>query len=220
MRTVACEQVDDAAPELALGILAGDERAAVLTHLEACPACQQVVSSLAGVTDQLLLVLAPAVEPPGGFEGRVLAPLTEGAPPALRPRRGRLLIAAAAVVLAACVAAAVLVMAGPRSAGSVVITSDMRTVAGEVVGRMYLHEQPPVLSLTLPGWVDRAGSYAPATYSVRVQRSNGPDQLLPVTMNAQSSWATALDTDPRSVTSVAVVDDGGRVWCQTQVPAS
>jgi Putative zinc-finger len=219
MRTMACEQVHDAAPELALGILSGDERAAALAHLEGCAPCQQVVSSLAGVTDQLLLVLAPAVEPPGGFEERVLAPLTR--PLASRRRsRSRALAAAAAVVVAACVAVAVLVLAGTPRADSAVVTGDMRTSTGDVVGRVYVHQQPPVLSLTLPGWTDRIGTYGAASYSVRVQRAGGPDQLLPVTMNSQSSWATALDIDPRSITSVAIVDDTGRVWCQTQLWSS
>ena len=74
MRRMDCAQLADAAPELALGILPGDERAAALAHLDECPGCRQQVSSLAGVTDQLLL-LTPTAEPPAGFEQRVLASL-------------------------------------------------------------------------------------------------------------------------------------------------
>ena len=41
MRRMDCAQLADAAPELALGILPGDERAAALAHLDECPGCRQ-----------------------------------------------------------------------------------------------------------------------------------------------------------------------------------
>ena len=40
MRRMDCTQLADAAPELALGILPGDERAAALAHLDECPGCR------------------------------------------------------------------------------------------------------------------------------------------------------------------------------------
>jgi hypothetical protein len=33
-------------------------------------------------------------------------------------------------------------------------------------------------------------------------------------MTAEASWATTLDFDPKSITSVAMVDSHGRVWCR------
>ena len=42
MKTMDCAQVKDAAPELALGILPGDERSRVLAHLDDFPACNEV----------------------------------------------------------------------------------------------------------------------------------------------------------------------------------
>ena len=79
---MGCEQVRELAPELALGIAAGDERDSALRHLGGCAACRQLVSELSAVGDELLL-LAPEREPPPGFESRVLGAIAE--PP--RPRR-------------------------------------------------------------------------------------------------------------------------------------
>jgi hypothetical protein len=60
--------------ELATGALAGDERARVLEHLAACAACRQELAELTRAADALLM-FAPRVEPPPGFESRVLAAL-------------------------------------------------------------------------------------------------------------------------------------------------
>jgi hypothetical protein len=68
---MTCEEIRHLAPEIALGIADGEERAEALRHLSTCPDCQRVVDQLSEVADELL-VLAPAQEPPAGFESRVL----------------------------------------------------------------------------------------------------------------------------------------------------
>ena len=98
---MTCEQVREAAAELALGIVSGAERAAALEHLAACQTCRAEVEALADVADSLLL-LAPQAEPPLGFETRVTDRMV-GAGLGLtspRPRRRRLLTVMA---VAACV---------------------------------------------------------------------------------------------------------------------
>lgn len=96
-----CERVRELAPELALGIADGEERAEALEHLARCPDCRRYLEELSVSADELLL-LAPAQEPPLGFEGRVLAQIA--------PRRGRgwrrFAPRAAAAAVAAVVAAA------------------------------------------------------------------------------------------------------------------
>src|SRR5918999_3623754 len=95
-----CEDVRRLAPELALGITTGDERARALAHLAACPDCRHYVAEMSGVADEILLI-APAEKPPGGFEGRVLARLKEEETPGRSPRRASGVLAAAAAVVAA-----------------------------------------------------------------------------------------------------------------------
>jgi anti-sigma-K factor RskA len=80
---LACDDVDDLAEEFALGLLDGAERAAVVAHIEGCRSCGARVAVLAEAGEQMLLV-APAVEPPAGFEQRVLDRL---GPEHLRRRR-------------------------------------------------------------------------------------------------------------------------------------
>jgi hypothetical protein len=103
---MGCDQVRDLAPELALGIVEGQERVAALSHLSGCPGCRQLVSDLSSVGDGLLL-LAPSREPPRGFESLVLArldhPQQERRVLPLMRRRRWVAIAAAAVVPAAAV---------------------------------------------------------------------------------------------------------------------
>jgi Putative zinc-finger len=101
-----CDQVKELAPELALGIVAGEERDLALRHLAECPACRGLVSELSSVGEDLLL-LAPTQEPPPGFETGVLDALAQQAPtPRVTPLRPRRRWVAAMAVAAAVVAAA------------------------------------------------------------------------------------------------------------------
>lgn len=79
MTTFGCDEFRELAPDLALGLLAGDERAAAINHVVGCASCRRHLNALVQVADELLL-LAPSVEPDIGFESRVMARLaTEGA---------------------------------------------------------------------------------------------------------------------------------------------
>jgi hypothetical protein len=69
---MSCAEATDAAAELALGALAGRERARALAHLDRCGNCQETVCRLAVISDAMLRLLANS-EPPPGFETRVLA---------------------------------------------------------------------------------------------------------------------------------------------------
>ena len=95
-----CEEARELAAEMALGTLAGDERARLITHIASCSACRTTVEELSRVADALLL-LAPEREPPGGFESSFLAEFT--AP--VRKKRLRWLASAAAAFVVAMVAA-------------------------------------------------------------------------------------------------------------------
>ncbi|MGA3218514.1 MAG: hypothetical protein ABSE77_05465 [Acidimicrobiales bacterium] len=100
-----CARVGPDLAELALGALTGKERVAALAHLEECARCSAEVDELAAAADQLLH-LAPAAEPPVGFEARVFerlglrpGPVGWRAWSIWRPKLA-LAVAAAAVVVA------------------------------------------------------------------------------------------------------------------------
>jgi len=82
---MTCAELADVAAELALGVLTGRERAVALAHLDTCDACREDVRQLMATGEQLLELLPP-VEPPAGFETRVLARL---GPPASAQEPGR-----------------------------------------------------------------------------------------------------------------------------------
>jgi hypothetical protein len=211
-----CADLADVAPELALEILAGAERAAALTHLEDCVACQQLVDTLAADADRLLM-LAPSAEPPAGFQDRVLTSLTQVVRP-VAPRARRTSRATALLAAAACVAALALALSLGPSAGHA--EAAMRTPAGEVVGHVFMHREPePALFMTLPGWGAQIERYAvpDETYALRIERSHEAPRLVPFDVEHDSSWGATLDIDPDSITSVAVVDSQGHVWCQAEL---
>lgn len=99
-----CERLHAAAPELALGIADGEDRARALDHLAGCAGCRAHLERLSAVADELAL-LAPAADPPPGFEQRVVEAQPRGSrrPAFLR----RFAIPAVAAVAAAAIAAVV-----------------------------------------------------------------------------------------------------------------
>jgi len=134
-----CARFRELAPEIALGLVAGHERAEALAHLQRCPACRQHTTELGAVHDRLR-ALIPAAEPPVGFEQRVLERLGGTRPPR-RPAwiaRGVRLAVAATVVAAAFVggwvagsanrpptpAVASPLVAGARHVGDIVVSRD------------------------------------------------------------------------------------------------
>ena len=101
-----CERLRELAAEVALGIADGEDRAWALEHLSDCPDCRARVERLAAVADELPM-LAPAIEPPAGFEARVIDAIRGPAEVAAKRRRRWALPIAGAVAAAACAAAVV-----------------------------------------------------------------------------------------------------------------
>ena len=98
-----CERLHELGAEIALGIADGADRAWALDHLADCPECRARIERLAALADELLLI-APGVEPPAGFEARVVESIR---PPARSRARRLALPVAAALAAAACAATAV-----------------------------------------------------------------------------------------------------------------
>lgn len=79
LNEMGCREFSDVAAELALGVLTGRERAQALAHLDHCVSCREEVRQLTA-TGEGLLGLLPSVEPPAGFEARVMDRLGIAAP--------------------------------------------------------------------------------------------------------------------------------------------
>jgi hypothetical protein len=79
LNEMGCREFSDVAAELALGVLTGRERAQALAHLDHCASCREEVRQLTA-TGEGLLGLLPSVEPPAGFEARVMDRLGLAAP--------------------------------------------------------------------------------------------------------------------------------------------
>jgi hypothetical protein len=71
MTALTCAEFRDLAAEVALGLVAGEERSQALNHLAGCAGCRFALDELLRVADTLLL-LSPGVEPEIGFESRVI----------------------------------------------------------------------------------------------------------------------------------------------------
>jgi hypothetical protein len=236
MTPLRCSQLRDMAPDVALGILTGEERAAALAHLEGCAACRAEVASLAGVADELLLT-GPEATPPDGFDRRVLARLSEvraaeppsptraGGPAHLR-RRGRhrradrrrlavgatLAAAAAAVVLVA----AVLVSRDDPPA-STADRAEMTTGVGEVVGTATVRSgNPATVAVDVPGWGEAVP--AGATYWLAIEMDDGSRTMTHIGTDA-TWWEVPLEGDADEVAAVSVLDGDGWVWCSAEFPA-
>jgi Putative zinc-finger len=233
MTPLRCSQLRDMAPEVALGLVTGEERAVALAHLEGCAACRAEVASLAGVADELLLI-GPEEPPPEGFDRRVLARLTEvraaEAPsaarrqgPAHRHRRTRLRrpdgrrlavgaalsAAAAAVVLVAAVVAIRDDPAAPTEE-----RAEMTTGVGEVVGTATVRSgDPATVAVDVPGWEEAVP--AGATYWLAVEMDDGSRTMTHIGTDA-TWWEVSLEGDADEVASVSVLDGEGWVWCSAE----
>lgn len=220
---MTCVEVRELAPELALGILGGAERAEVVLHVNGCARCQVHVAELTEAAD-VLPQLVPEVEPPPGFEARVMRALGEGE----RRSRRRWLAAVAAVAVAAVIMSV--------TAVRIIESSDHTSSAAP--GASALHQAPVAVSMegglvaAPAGWayvsnghgvaVSVAYGIPPGRYAVRVEPTRGSTQTIG-TMQVEAgrgSWtghsARALDAGSR----IALVDASGNEVCHGTVPAA
>jgi hypothetical protein len=128
---------------LALADVPPAEQERLVAHLAACPSCRD---EYAGLSDgvQQALAATPAVAPPAGFSGRVLAAITAEVPPPVRPRpRTRVLVAAAVVAgllagVGGTLAATTLLNRPPAAAAHAPVATSLLTRNGEAVGSVGL----------------------------------------------------------------------------------
>lgn len=234
MTSMDCDELEAVAEDLALGLLTGEERAAALAHLEGCPACRSEVASLSAVADELVL-LAPSVEPPPGFDGAVLARLAEaGAVPeaeppaepaissepatvtplrsATRRRERRTALRAVAAVAAALAFVGVLLFAMGNTPAVAVAT--MRTPSGRYVGEAYWRGgSPSTVVVDVPEWSKAVEAWGPTSeYQLEVTTDQGETKRFPMDADRNDPWRFELGDGYRAK-HVAIVDTAGNTWC-------
>ncbi|HET6794317.1 MAG TPA: hypothetical protein VFH45_07755 [Acidimicrobiales bacterium] len=204
-----CRELRDVGPELALGLLSGRRRSLAMEHLAGCGDCRDEVRSLTDVTD-LVVETAPIVEPPPGFESRVLARIDE-ATTQQRPRRWRAAAVAAAVVVAGLAGFGVRGLVGadrPVTASPAAAMADLRSTAGVDVGQAVLTGgDRPWLFMTVEGQLP-SGHYVchlvtPSGRDVAV----GSFEMA----SGYGYWASGIALGPDGVRQVRVVGPSGAV---------
>lgn len=174
--TMSCADVTELAPELALGIAAGEERGVAMEHLARCSSCRKLVLDLSMLGDSLL-ELAPDVEPPIGFESSVIGKLGVRK----RPWTSRIALAGAAAALIAAVSAGAVLWAtsndrrlGERyrtalavADGKYFVVQPLAAASGSEAGYVFAYEGDP-------SWIYVVlDDEAPGTYDAEIVTRDG-----------------------------------------------
>jgi hypothetical protein len=175
-----CAEFSVLAPEVALGIAAGEERARALEHLVACSDCRRYLEELSSAADELLL-LTPEEEPPIGFESRVLSGL-RGSPRA-KPRPAALVAAAAAAATVITVAIMSLAFHSDRELaasyretldeanGEYLAVEGLYAPGGALAGHLFAYEGSPSWVLIVVSAAPPA--FDPGAYDVELVTKEG-----------------------------------------------
>jgi hypothetical protein len=193
-------------------VASDDVRDEVLAHVSHCADCRRELELATEIADELLL-LAPAHEPPAGFDARVLAALRPG--PTRHTRRWPL--AAAAALLVAALGAGVTWW----------VTADDRNVADRYREALATAHGSYMRAAPLDSNGARAGYvfvYQGEPSWVFVYVENGPSgehEVLAVTadgrridighctvLDGQGSWGRTIELPVRAIEYVELVLDG------------
>jgi hypothetical protein len=210
---VTCNDFDTDVAELALDLLTDPRRRALLEHAVACRRCQARLDGFVAIGDQLVL-LAPPVDPPAGFETRALSRI--GGPVGQPRRATRSRVLAGIAALAAALAVGVLVgrvaTSGSVSPGR---AAAIRNAAGDEVGNVRLVAAPTphiLVSVARP----------PTTAGLRTCELERPDGSWVVvgtwTREELSTgvWAVAVDPALLHAQAMRVTNDDGAVLASAQ----
>jgi hypothetical protein len=222
MSVLTCAEVRELAPELALGILGGAERAEVVLHVNGCARCQAYVGELTEAAD-VLPQLVPEVEPPAGFETRTLHRFGDD-----RRRTRRRWIASIAAVAAAVAILSVTVVRVIEAGDDATGTAARATATGVPVSVAMQGGVVPVSA----GWayvtdghgIAIAVDYGVASgdYEVRVEPTHGSAVGIG-TMSIKGnrgSWTGRSERELAAGARVALVDATGTEVCHGTVPVA
>jgi hypothetical protein len=213
-----CEAIQDELAELALGTLFGRRRSEVLQHVESCMHCAATLEQFSTVADGLLL-LAPEIEPPLGFESRLAERLEL---PTTGPRPGRVLhasvLCAAAVILVALgfVLGARISPSGDHPGQSA--TADLKratlTSHGRVLGEV-------VIARGSPAWMFMTINADPwsGTVKCQVTLAGGKVETIGVftLSGGYGAWGAPLTSPAGDVRSARLIAVNGSIVATAQV---
>lgn len=221
--TLGCADVRENAPELALDVLSGPDRAAALEHVSECADCRSVVAEFTEAVD-VVPFLASEAEPPPGFHGRVVRQMT--APPRRARRWWPAALAAAAVMVAVVLAAAALFANSPGGSTRATAAGHIPPVAGngrsavmigdgnEAVGRLFVTAREPALMMVSVDY-----PVPSATYAVQQRTDQGATHHLgEMQVDAgHGTWGGVTADDHHG--SIQLVDPTGAVLCEARIPS-
>jgi hypothetical protein len=206
-----CEAARRLIPELTLGIAEGRDRVEAVEHVLSCADCRLLLAELSEVSDELLL-LAPADDPPVGFESRLLERL--GLPPRRRWARARVvMVAVTAALLASAATAAALVLtfrddrqlagqyrnALARVGGQYFQAARLYTADGTPAGKVFGYQGEPSWLVLVVYAPYRQDSLTGELITTRGERVAIPGLLLDA---RRESWGGAIPIDLRTVALV------------------
>jgi hypothetical protein len=205
-------------PELAVGVLDGRERAELLDHVDGCVSCSDELEQLMATADDLVH-LAAEVDPPVGFETRVIEQIRVGTPTRLHDRWRRrwvIVTSAAAAVLIAFGLGWVAHAVGPQPVrGAVVAPGTSRDVkeaslmsGGRSLGMVAVYADED-------GWLLMTVNSAGYSGTVRCLVTSGDGATRTVgtfdLIEGRGAWAAPLSLTNDGVRSAQLVDRHGRV---------
>jgi hypothetical protein len=225
MSALTCPEVRELAPELALGILGGAERAEMLLHINGCARCQAYVAELTEAADAIPQ-LVPEAEPPAGFESRVLRRMGED-----RRRLRRRWVASIAAVAASVAIVSITIV-------RVVEADDTTSTAAPAIATARVSGTPVAVAMEAgivsapAGWAYVSNRHGVAVsvdygvpsgnYRVQVQPSQGASTSIGtmIVESGHGSW-TGRSTAPLGVGArLALVDPAGNEVCHGTVPTA
>jgi hypothetical protein len=197
--------------ELALGHVTGERRATLALHLLACPACRHEYDALVAAVEGVV-VAAPAVDPPIGFDERALAGMGIGPVAGVTPVRSRRWLPLVAAALVVALAAGGAWWALGRDPGTPPQRVAVLTAGadGTGVGTATATEVDgePVLVVGLTGGPEGA------TYTCRMRFADGTTlDTQPWSAAPGAGWLVPLPDDRGALTGIELVAPGtGAVW--------
>jgi predicted anti-sigma-YlaC factor YlaD len=211
---ITCATARERAPELALGILDGEERAELLEHLKECSSCQAVVAELSEIAD-LFPHLAPHIDAPLGFERRVVG--------SFRPERRvftrRAILTAAAVIAAATITSIAVVRVVDADRDPQTALPELRTVAmvggaGTQVGRVTVSDGTPAALAVSVDYSVPDGEYA-----LRVESDGASTELIGTITIAEGrgEWNGRAEIPSRGDPRVTLVTTEGTLICEARL---